>query len=275
MGLKILYCPESVLTHFEQVSLKAKGNLFKKKTTRNNNKVFLRKWGKRLEKFRLANDFEGLKPFHYYHHTRSDVIRLVPREAGFVLDVGCASGMLGKALKEKNKSLIVWGVEKNKHLAKEAGENLDRVWVGDIEQMEDLFEGAERFDCIIFSDILEHLQDPWTVLRKFRGLCAQGGKIICSIPNIRYYKVIKDILRDRWLYREEGILDKDHLRFFSLATIRNLFALSGFRIEKIEEKRKAGWIMKWLNGFFLNKLAGFLTQQYLIVGQARNDKKPS
>lgn len=270
LGLKVVYCSDSVLTHFEQVSLKAKGDHFKKKTTRKNNRMFFKKWGNVLEDFRLLNDFKGLKPYHYYRQTRSDLMGLVPPKAKFILDVGCGSGMFGKALKEVFNDLTVWGIEIDSISAKEAERNIDRVFVGDIEK-ETLFDVHAQFDCIIFADVLEHLKDPWSVLRKFLNYLSPDGKIVCSIPNIQHYKIIKDIIRDRWLYRAEGILDRDHLRFFSLATIKNLFAVSGYKILKIKRNKKASKFLKLLNSLLFNKLDNFLTQQYLILCKRRDD----
>ena len=264
-GLKALYCPESVITHFEQVSLKARGSRFKKKTTRYNNRLFQEKWGGKLDGFRLSGDFEGLKPYHYHTGSRSDIIGLIPPDAKFILDVGCAGGELGRGLKEKNGGLLVWGLEVNELAARGAEKNIDRVIVADIEKPGDLFDEPVSFDCIIFADVLEHLRDPWSVLKKFRRHLSPGGTIICSIPNIRHYKVIKDIFRDRWLYRDEGILDKEHLRFFSLATIKNLFAVSGYKIERIERNKKASPVMRFANRLLCNRLENFITQQYLVV----------
>ncbi len=271
LGFKVMFCPQSILTHFEQVSLKEKGNRFKKKTTRHNNSLFMKKWGNKLDKFRLSNDFTGLKPYHYYHQSREEIIKLIPPWAKFILDVGCASGMLGKALKKKNPSLRVWGIEINKEIAKEAEKNSDRVFVTDVEKADTVFDEPVIFDCIIFADVLEHLRDPWSVLKRFHRYLSRNGRIVCSIPNIRHYKIIKEIVRDRWLYRDEGILDVEHLRFFSLATIKNLFAVSGYDIERIERNKKASGIMKFANKLFSNKLDNFLTQQYLIVCKKSND----
>jgi|GEM_PF-1071462 len=273
MGWKVMFCADSVLTHYEQVSLMVKGGRYKKKTTRHNIKLFQKKWRQKIDCFRLSNDFARLRPYDYYRNERRDIERLIPKGARFILDVGCGRGGLGKILKERDKNLIVWGVEINEEIAGEAQTNLDRVIVTDIEQKNDVFDNPIHFDSIIFADILEHLKDPWAVLKKFHHHCSPTGRIICSIPNIRHYKVLKDMVRDRWLYREDGILDKDHLRFFSLATIRNMLAIAGYEVEKIQGKKRASPLMKFLNWLSCNKLENFLIQQYLVVGRVRNDKK--
>lgn len=271
MGLKVIYCHSSIVTHFEQVSFQAKGTYFKKRTTRRNNRIFFKKWGNELDAFRLPNDLSGFKPYNYFRNTRPEIVGLIPTDAKFILDVGCSSGMLGKTLKAERKDVTIWGIEINPAVAKEAEKNIDRVFVEDIEKKEALFEKDIVFDCIIFADVLEHLRDPWYTLRNFRACLSPNGTIVCSIPNIQHYRIIKDIIKDRWLYRTEGILDRDHLRFFSLATIKNLFSVSGYTITTIRRNIKTGKLLKLINALSLNKLENFITHQYLIAGKKRND----
>lgn len=271
LGLKIMYCPESVLTHFEGVTMDTMGKGFKKKSTRKNLELFRKKWGAKLDGFRLSNDLDGLKPYQYYQGSRDCIARLVPPSSRFILDVGCAGGMLGKSLKDSKPGIKVWGIEINESIAKEAEKNIDRVFVVDIEKAENIFGEDVRFDCIIFADVLEHLRDPWKVLKKFHRHLAPNGRIICSIPNIRHYKIVKDIVRDRWLYRDQGVLDIDHIRFFSLATIKNMLAVSGYEVERLESNQKASGAMRLANTLLFNRLENFLVQQYLAVCRRRGD----
>ncbi len=272
-GYKVFFCPQSVLIHFEKTSLNTKGNFYKKWTTKLNNRRFNKKWGKQLDQFRLPDMNEGLRPIHYYNQERLDLLQLVPRQAKIILDVGCGRGLLGKALKSRDNSATIWGIEINPPAVQEAQAHLDNCLLVDLENLEEKIIPWPEFDCIIFADILEHLREPWKVLKKFSYHLRPHGKIICSLPNIRHYKVIKDILRNRWYYREEGILDESHLRFFSLATINRIMALGGYEIELIKRKKKASNFMKGLNYLFFNLLDDFLTQQYLIVARKRDEPK--
>jgi O-antigen biosynthesis protein len=271
LGLKVVYCPSSVLTHFEQVSFREKGILFRKRITRLNDRLFMKKWGDSLESFRLPNDFAGFRPRHYYNHARPEIMKLVQDEARFILDIGCSSGMLGKALKEADGLRTVWGIEINEDFAKEAKKYLDRIIVKNIEEDGPILSGSVQFDCIICADVLEHLRDPWAALARLSAHLAPRGRLIASIPNIQYYKVVRDVITDRWLYRSEGILDRDHLRFFSLITIKNLFAISGYKIVSIQRNKKASKPLKILNWLLRGRLDKFLTQQYLVVCKKRND----
>jgi 2-polyprenyl-3-methyl-5-hydroxy-6-metoxy-1,4-benzoquinol methylase len=224
-----------------------------------------------LDEFRLPNDFSGLKPYHGYDHVRIEILRLVPATAKSILHIGCRGGVLGKALKDGASGRTVWGLESKRAMATDAERNLDRVIVDDIENSVALLSGDALFDCIICADVLENLKDPWTLLIKLLDHIAPDGRLVCSTHNIQYYKVIKDIIRDRWLYRAVGCMDRDNLRFFSLATIRNLFATSGYTILAVEKKKLSGKLIEIINTLLLNKLDKFLTHQYLVVCARRKD----
>jgi len=269
LGFKVMYCPFSVATHFEKITTNSKGTHHKRKMSRYNKNYFLKKWVHRLYSYRLSKDLACLRPYNYYNFIRTDILNLIPGGGHFILDIGCAGGILGKTLKETNKASLVWGIEVNEVAAQEAKKNIDRVYVLDVEKDNLVFDESVRFDYIIFADILEHLKDPWNVLRKFRACLGEHGRIICSIPNIRYYKIIRDVVLDKWQYQQSGILDIDHLRFFTLATIKDLFGIAGYKIEKIKRNRKGDKILKLLNKVLFKKLDDFLTMQYVIVAVKR------
>ncbi len=167
------------------------------------------------EKFALYSGY--LNPF---------LLRHVPDDT-FVLDVGCSDGIQGKYLK-KEKGCRVYGVDISRQAILEARKNLDKAVVMDIER--DSFPFKEKFDVILFSDILEHLVSPEAVLRKFRTHLKKGGLVVAAIPNVANLKVRLSLLLGRWEYRELGILDKTHLRFFTQKTARRLFKDSGLAI---------------------------------------------
>lgn len=172
-----------------------------------------------------------------YINARDDILKYIPNQVGKVLDVGCSIGALGKKIKEKYAAEVT-GIEMNKEMARIAKKNLDRIIIGDVEDisLSDYFS-SEYFDCIILADILEHLRDPWTVLTRLSSILSENGLVISSIPNVRHYTTILQLaFKGYWPYRDRGIHDKTHLRFFALRNIKDLFERSALRIIKIEEK---------------------------------------
>jgi SAM-dependent methyltransferase len=193
---------------------------------------------------------------------RDDLLSLVPEKALRILDVGCASGDLGLKMKRAGREII--GIEYEQAQGNAAQAKLDKVIIGDAEGIALPYKPG-YFDCILFADVLEHLRDPLALLKKFRLALADQGVVVASIPNIRYYKIISRLLfGGSWDYADAGILDRTHLRFFTLLNIRELFFDAGYEIVEIRRNIVASRCLKTLNfisaGFF-NEL---LTYQYFV-----------
>ena len=211
-----------------------------------------------------------------YTGQRDDILELVPYGAKKVLDIGCSVGVLGQLIKQKNAAEVV-GIEVDAQMAKIAEQKLDNVIIGDIQKIKlDDFLLPNYFNCIIFADILEHLRDPWSILKKCEKFLANDGIIIASIPNVRHlHTIINLVFKGYWPYRERGIHDKTHLRFFALKNIKELFQHAGLRIVKLErnyrfvedEQHQYDKFAKYL-GLFLMK--NFFTFQFLIVAKKKD-----
>jgi 2-polyprenyl-3-methyl-5-hydroxy-6-metoxy-1,4-benzoquinol methylase len=173
------------------------------------------------------------KPQDYYENVRPEMLAYMPSSAKVVLDVGCSSGHFGQAIKQKTNA-EVWGIEPFDRFGKLAIDKLDKVFISPVEgALQDL--PNEYFDVIYFNDVLEHLLDPYSVLEKMKAKLKEDGKIISSIPNIRYFRTFFKILfKGDWDYTDEGILDRTHVRFFTKKSIVKMYENSGFHIESHE-----------------------------------------
>ena len=164
---------------------------------------------------------------------RNDLFPLIPESASTILEVGCAAGMTGKELK-KRPGVFVAGVENDPSAAQLAREVLDDVVEGNIEEI-DLPYSENSFDCILFADVLEHLVDPLSVLKKIRKYLKPEGTVVASIPNVQFMGLIHHLVDGNWTYQKEGILDETHLRFFTFKEMEKLFANAGFEIGQVDE----------------------------------------
>lgn len=169
-----------------------------------------------------------------------------------ILDVGCSAGYLGKELKKKGNT--VYGVEISKYSAEQAKQVLDGVVVGDIEEI-DLPYADGYFDFIICADILEHLFNPINVLTKLKKVLKRDGKLIAVIPNIAYWKIRINLLFGGFEYKESGILDEGHVRFYTYNTSRKLFSKAGLDIVKVDStigmNRLIEFLPSALGGIFI------------------------
>ena len=137
-----------------------------------------------------------------------------------VLDVGCGTGALGAAYRRLNPRARVLGIEMDPGAAAIAAERLDEVAVGDVEADPLPFAPPGGIDCIIYGDVLEHLRDPWAVLERHAEALSDDGTILICVPNVEHWRFAERLLRGAWDYEPSGLLDKGHLRWFSLAAMR-------------------------------------------------------
>jgi len=159
------------------------------------------------------------------------LVRMVRPGCG-VLEVGCATGYMTAVLKER-LGCRVTAVEINEETAAQAARYAEKMVIGDICRPETRRQIDAKFDCVIFADVLEHLADPWEVLRWAQELLTDGGCVLASVPNIANYRIRLKLLLGRWDYTPFGILDDSHLRFFTMKTARSLFTESGYDVKEM------------------------------------------
>jgi 2-polyprenyl-3-methyl-5-hydroxy-6-metoxy-1,4-benzoquinol methylase len=166
---------------------------------------------------------------------REDVRPYLPRHARSVLDVGCGPGGFGKTLRSVlGPDARVVGVEAVPSQAAVArtGHGYDEVVDGYFPEA--LGDRSERFDLVCYNDVLEHVVDPWDLLRQTRSWLDEGGAVIALIPSIQFAPAVWALLKGRWDYTDTGTLDRTHLRFFTRATMVEMFEQAGYRVLQVE-----------------------------------------
>jgi len=190
----------------------------------------------------------------YYRSERARMVPYVPADASSVLDVGCGSGVFGARLKADRPELEVWGVEPVTAAAAEAAAVLDRVVVGGFPDV--VPELERRFDVVVFNDVLEHLVDPWGALEATHAVVAEGGAVVASVPNVRNWRTIIDLVRHgRWEHEASGIHDADHLRWFTRRTLVEAFERAGWAVEVAAMENPSGFGRDRLFGTLLRPIA--------------------
>jgi SAM-dependent methyltransferase len=143
-----------------------------------------------------------------------------------VLEVGCATGYFTKALVDQGCKVV--GMEIDPEAAALAEQWADRVVVGNADQAQTWDQvDDELFDVVTFGDVLEHLLDPLAALRQAVTKLKPTGFIVTSIPNVAHGDLRLSLLRGSFRYSETGLLDRTHLRFFTLDSIRELLYEAG------------------------------------------------
>ena len=154
--------------------------------------------------------------------THATVVRMVGRDKR-VLELGPATGYMSEVLSANG--CTVTGIEIDEQMAAEAAKHAERVVVGDLDTLDLAAElGDARFDVIVAADVLEHLKDPLAVLRRLRPLLAEEtGYFVVSLPNIAHGSVRLALMEGHFEYRDLGLLDRTHLRFFTRESIEEMF----------------------------------------------------
>ena len=206
--------------------------------------------------------------------------RLV-RPGSQVLDLGAGPGVLGRYLAER-LNCTVDGVESNPAAATEAAPWYRRLHCADLERIAlvEHFAGC-RYDFIVCADVLEHLRQPGTLLAQLNGLLAANGHVLASVPNVAYAGLIADLLAGEFRYRSEGLLDRTHLRFFTLRSLARLLEETRLRavavdvvIRDLRESEFAGRYLDALPPALLRGLLGrpeALVYQYIVSARAATE----
>lgn len=134
-----------------------------------------------------TNPFYDEKKQQYYDGLNPYLLKKINGSWQTVLDVGCGAGNLGAALEDRG--ITVYGIEAFPEAAQKAETKLSHVLCGDIESAV-LPYNDEQFDCILFGDVLEHLVDPWSVLKKLRPYLKKDGTVLTCVPNVGHISVV-------------------------------------------------------------------------------------
>jgi 2-polyprenyl-3-methyl-5-hydroxy-6-metoxy-1,4-benzoquinol methylase len=172
---------------------------------------------------------DQVKSRGYYGNERADLVAALPRPLGRVLDVGCGAGAVGRGMRAAGATWLA-GIEMQPSAAEVARTHYDEVAVGPAET--ELERLTPPFDTICCYDVLEHMSDPYTVLRRLREVAAPGARLHVSVPNARHVSLLRDlVLRGTFGYTDWGHRDSTHLRWFTRRDIEAAVAQAGWGLE--------------------------------------------
>ena len=210
------------------------------------------------------------KPSAYFAAARREVLRVLPPRCERVLELGCGTGATITMIRGLRDVRYLAGMELSAAAAAVAREQGIEVVVGDIEAIE-IPRDARDLDVILCLDVLEHLRDPWTVVRRLSERLRVGGVIITSIPNVRHARVVLPLLLfGEWRYTTSGLLDDTHLRFFTRKTAIELFEQAGLTVDRVESLGRDRGKSRVVNLLTLGVFRRFLDFQYLLRAERRS-----
>jgi 2-polyprenyl-3-methyl-5-hydroxy-6-metoxy-1,4-benzoquinol methylase len=149
-----------------------------------------------------------------------------------VLELGCATGRVTRHLAER-LACRVTGVEFDPQAAELARPFCERLIVGDLEADATLCEAAGAYDVILAGDVLEHLREPARVMAALRSSLKPGGTWVISVPNVAHWSVRKELLRGRFDFTDTGVMDRTHLRWFTVKTLSEMIEEAGYTVKRL------------------------------------------
>lgn len=202
----------------------------------------------------------------YFEGSRGEMTPFIPDTCVRMLEIGCGNAAFAKHLKSQ-RDIHVTAIESHPAAAVVAKQRVDRLLQHTLDEGLTLLAG-EEFDCIVMNDVIEHLVDPWKALERLHQHLSSHGRLVASIPNVRYAPVLKEYLQEaQWRYRSDGVMDRTHLRFFTKRSMKDLFESTGYRTETIIgiNGMNLPWKLNLLNKLTNNSLDDARFRQFACV----------
>jgi 2-polyprenyl-3-methyl-5-hydroxy-6-metoxy-1,4-benzoquinol methylase len=230
-------------------------------------------------KLQLGIDSSGQayssKPRRYFSGERRDFIdRLDENKNRAILEIGCGDGATGAYAKSQGKCGRYVGVELFPAAAQIAAQAIDVVYTANIDNF-DIPEAPGSFDALIASEVLEHLVDPWAVLKRLRPLLRPGAIVMASSPNAAHHSMIRMLLRGRWDLTDFGRMDRTHLRWFTPGSYAQMFRDCGFEVLSVEPLTELGPRSKLINALTWGRLKHLFISQIVVVCVHRGSQRVS
>ena len=161
-----------------------------------------------------------------------DLLGLMPPGARRVVEVGCMHGALAHAYRAASSASRYTGIDIDPSYAQAAGEHCHETLAGDIEHFDAFrFQSLFPSDCWVFGDCLEHLRNPWQLVRSIRDRIDADGCLVACVPNGQHWSVQMRLATGLFRYEDSGLLDRTHLRWFTRVTMVEMFQQAGWRVE--------------------------------------------
>ena len=203
----------------------------------------------------------------YFGNARHDLVARLATDAGAaVLELGCGAGGTGAAALKAGKAGRYVGIELSPKAAAAARERVTEVIEGDVEAV-DLAPLQGQFDALIISEVLEHLTDPWRVLKLLAGCVRPGGQVFASSPNVAHWRVVRSLLLGRFEYDEKGVMDRTHLRWFTPASYRRMFEAAGLEVVSVEPLTPHAARTRLVNRLTGNRFRHLFMTQIVVEGR--------
>jgi SAM-dependent methyltransferase len=219
----------------------------------------------RVEALRAPGSSTAEISAQYFRFVRGEITPLLPPTATCILEVGAGIGATTAWLRARYGGCRTVALEGNPTAEAELRVNVDDVHIVDLNNP---LPNVGAPDLVLLLDVLEHLANPWDVLQRVVAVAAPNATVIVSLPNIAHLSVsLPLLLRGKFEYRDAGIMDRTHLRFFVRESTVALLNSAGLHVDKGLSTGFDGPRTRLLDRLTLGRLRDRLTKQYIVAGR--------
>ena len=209
----------------------------------------------------------------YANDVNVSALELIPADALNVLDVGCGTGTNAAYLKDQGKHID--GITLSEDEAAECRKTMDSVWVHNLEGglPAETCEGR-KYDAVLCSHVLEHIAYPEKLLSDIRSVLNENGALVVALPNVMHYRSRWQLFRGNFPFRDSGIWDYTHLRWYTFKSAQEMLSRNGFEVTSTRwhvllpfgriTRHLPGGLRKGLEGFLAFLSKGLFSGQMLF-----------
>lgn len=209
----------------------------------------------------------------YENDGNQDVLKLITSTGCTILDVGCGSGTLAKILSEMGHTVDGITISPEEYYS--ADIKCRKVYLYNLELGLPPELTQINYDYVICSHVLEHIVYPEKLLSGIYDIVKPGGYLIVALPNIMHYKSRLQLAAGKFEYKDAGIWDNTHVKWYTFETAKKMLLSHNFTIElatvtgelpfnSIFSKILPGSLRKSLFNFLIKVSKGFFGYQLLF-----------
>ena len=158
-----------------------------------------------------------------------------------ILDCGCGQGAYVQLLRQLTDGMVV-GVDRDRfRLGQAAGQPVVEADIAALPF------APQRFDRILLSEVLEHLDDDVATLQVLRTLLTPTGLLAVSVPHARYPVLWDPIEHVRRLLKMPPLRQhpwvatiwSNHVRLYTPVQLRAVLERAGYEVIAVEQQTRA------------------------------------
>tara|TARA_Y100001968_G_C19437070_1_gene760318 strand:- start:1100 stop:2806 length:1707 start_codon:yes stop_codon:yes gene_type:complete len=158
------------------------------------------------------------KKNNYHQQNKSYLLSNIPLTSNSILEFGCNNGYLGYEFKKRQPFAKYFGIESVKNFNIISKKRLDKVYKTNFEDTLKLRHNIPPLDCLIYSNSLESINNPWELIPGHLEWLMNDGAMILFIQNIQHWSIIQELLESSSQLSEYEILNNS----FGLYSIKNI-----------------------------------------------------